>query len=154
MEFVGLFSFWSFDAFLLCRMAEECSSNTQLLRGPMMRKGISPLISPNFKIWWDRGDWVPGAFKLDHKQPFEPLLSQKISNFFTFILGGQFLLPQRANMEKREFIQLQNWMRQRGLSAWCIQTGPFAAFSAHFVLKEFQLFHLHTGRPILITPEG
>ena len=26
----------------------------------------------------------------------------------TFILGGQFLLPQRAKMEKREFIQLQN----------------------------------------------
>ena len=26
----------------------------------------------------------------------------------TFILGGQFLLPQRANMEKREFLQLQN----------------------------------------------
>ena len=41
----------------------------------------------------------------------------RIFNFFTFILGGQFLLPQRANMEKREFIQLQNWMRQRGLGA-------------------------------------
>ena len=97
---------------------------------------------------------MPGTFKLDHLQPFEPLLSWKNFNFFTFILGGQFLLPQRANMEKWEFIQLQNWMRQRGLSAWCIQTGPFAAFSAHFVLEDFQLFHLHTGRTILITPES
>ena len=33
-------------------------------------------------------------------------------------------------MEKREFIQLQNWMRQRGLSAWGIQTEPFATYLA------------------------
>ena len=37
---------------------------------------------------------MPGAFKLDHLQPLEPILSQNIMNFFTFILGGQFLLPQ------------------------------------------------------------
>ena len=62
-----------------------------------------------------------GAFKLDHLQSIEPILCQKIFNFFTFILGGQFLLPQRANNEKRGFIQLQNGMRQRGFSAWAIQ---------------------------------
>ena len=45
-------------------------------------------------------------------------------------------------------------MRQRGLGAWGIQTGPFAVHWAHFVPKDFHLFHLHTGRPILITPEG
>ena len=45
-------------------------------------------------------------------------------------------------------------MRQRVFSAWGIQTGPFAIFEAHFVLKIFQLFHLHYGEPILITPEG
>ena len=28
---------------------------------------------------------------------------------------------------KRELSQLQNWMRQRGFSAWGIQTGPFAS---------------------------
>ena len=84
-----------------------------LCRGPIIRKGISP----NFKIGWDRGIWVPGPFNLDHLRPFEPLLFRKFSNFFTFILGGQFLLPQRANMQKRNFSQLQNWMRQRGLTA-------------------------------------
>ena len=62
-----------------------------------------------------------GKFKLDHLLPFEPILSQKIFNFFSFILGGQFLLPQKANMEKREFIQLQNWMRQRGLGAFTLE---------------------------------
>ena len=44
-------------------------------------------------------------------------------------------------------------MRQRRFSAWGIQTGPFAAHLAHFVPEDFQLFHFHTGRPILITPE-
>ena len=95
-----------------------------------------------------------GAFKLDHLQSIEPILCQKIFIFFTFILGGQFLLPQRANYGKREFFQLQNWMRQRGLGAWGIQTGPFAALCTSHILKLFHLFHLHTGRPILITPEG
>ena len=28
-------------------------------------------------------------------------------------MGGQFLLPQRANSEKREFIELQKWMTER-----------------------------------------
>ena len=37
---------------------------------------------------------VPGALKLDHLQPVKPILFTKFSNFFTFILGGQFLLPQ------------------------------------------------------------
>ena len=37
---------------------------------------------------------------------------------------------------------------------WGIQTGPFAALEATFVLKNFTLFHFHTGEPILITPEG
>ena len=129
---------------------------------------------------------MPGAFKLDHLQPFKPILFRKFSSFFTFILGSPFLLPQRANfgswenfpfpnmddtegfqclgpsnwttcsplspfcskefstfslsyweansyyprgliMGKGKFSQLQNWMRQRGFSAWGIQTGPFAA---------------------------
>ena len=35
-----------------------------------------------------------------------------------------------------------------------IQTKPFAALEAHFVLKILQLIHFHTGEPILITPEG
>ena len=38
-----------------------------------------------------------------------------------------FLLPQRANYEKGEIFQLPIWTRQRGFSAWGIQTGPFAA---------------------------
>ena len=37
------------------------------------------------------------------------------------------------------------WMGLRGFSAWGIQTGPFAALSAHFVLRFFQLFHFLTG---------
>ena len=39
-------------------------------------------------------------------------------------------------------------------NAWAIQTGPFAAHSAHFVVEYFMLFNLHTGEPFLITPEG
>ena len=60
---------------------------------------------------------MPGAFKLDHLHPVEPILFSKFYNFFTFILGGQFLLPQRANNEKREFTQLQKWTRQRACSS-------------------------------------
>ena len=50
---------------------------------------------------------MPGIFKLDHLHPFKPLLFWKFSIIFTFILGGQFLLPQRSNNGKREFIHPQ-----------------------------------------------
>ena len=49
------------------------------------------------KLSCQRRNSVPEPFNLDHLHPFEPLLFQNFSNFFTFILGGQFLLPQRAN---------------------------------------------------------
>ena len=46
---------------------------------------------------------VPGAFKLDHSEQVEPILFWNFSKCFIFILEGQFLLPQSANSEKREF---------------------------------------------------
>ena len=61
--------------------------------------------SSNSRKEWDMGFWVPGAFKLDHLQPLEPILLWQFFNFFTFILGSQFLLPQRANNGKGEFFQ-------------------------------------------------
>ena len=42
----------------------------------------------------ERGIWVPGAFRLDHLQPVEPILFPKISNFYTFILGPFLLTPE------------------------------------------------------------
>ena len=88
-----------------------------MMRGLKVGKGDSS----NYKIGWERGLSVLRSFKLGHLQP---ILFWKIFNFFTFILGGQFLLPQRDNNGKREFIQLQNWMSQRVFSARGIQTGP------------------------------
>ena len=140
---------------------------------------------------------MPGTFKLDHLHSIKPLLSRNFSIFSTFILGGQFLLPQRANngkgdssnpkldetegfqclgpsnwsicillshfcsdnfptfspsywggqfllpqranMQKREFPQLQNWMRQWVLSAWGIHPGPFAALCTFHFLKIFYM---------------
>ena len=77
-------------------------ANSYYPRGPIMGKGNSP----NFKIGWDRWFSVPGPFILDHLHPFKLLLWWTFSNSPTFILGGQFLLPQRANNGKREFTQL------------------------------------------------
>ena len=46
-------------------------ANSYYPRGPITGKGKSS----NLKIGWDRGVSVPGAFKLDHLQPFQPILS-------------------------------------------------------------------------------
>ena len=35
-----------------------------------------------------------------------------------------------------------------------IQIGPFAAIRTNYISQILQLFHFHTGRPILFTPEG
>ena len=56
------------------------------------------------------------TFKLDHLHPFKPLLFRKFSDFFTFILGGQFLLPQRAKNGKRGFIKLKSECTRDGRS--------------------------------------
>ena len=108
--------------YLLCHLTRVLYWDARVW-GSIMRKWSSP----NPKSGWNRGFSTPWAFKLDRLHPFKPLLFSKISNFFTFILGGQFLLPQRANNGKREFIQLQKWMIQRVFSAWGIKTGPCAA---------------------------
>ena len=58
---------------------------------------------------------MPGGFKLDHLQPFKPILFWKIFNFFPFILGSQFLIPQSANNGSWENFPFPIWMRMRGL---------------------------------------
>ena len=72
------------------------------------------------------GFWVPGIFKLDHLQSFKPILIRWFSNFFTFILGSQFLLPQWANNENRGVHQkcsvdhLQSFYTSDfDFSSWC-----------------------------------
>ena len=42
---------------------------------------------------------MPGAFKLHHWHLAYPLLCGKFLNFCHFHTGGQFLLPQRVNLE-------------------------------------------------------
>ena len=73
-------------------------------------------------------------FKLDHLQPFKPLLFWKFSNSFTCILGSPFLLPQRANYEKREILPTSNMDETEGfqclgLSNWtiCSPLSPFCS---------------------------
>ena len=70
-------------------------------------------------------------------------------NFLSFILWGQFLLPQRANNEKGGFIQLQMWMRQGVFCACGIQTGPFAVHWAHLVTENFNFFISFRGQFLL-----
>ena len=76
-----------------------------------------------------------------------PFCSEMFQTFSPSYWGGQFLLPQRANMEKREFPQLQNWMRQWVLSAWGIHPGPFWASLAKIWAKIFDHLDLYTGGP-------
>ena len=98
-------------------------ANSYYPRGLIMEKGNSP----NSQYWWDWGVSVPWAFKLDHVQPFKPILFWTISNFLTFILGANSYYPRGLIMGKGKFLQLPIWMRQRGFSALGIQTGPLAA---------------------------
>ena len=84
-------------------------ANSYYPRGIIMRKKNSP----NSRNGLVRGVSVPWAFKLDHLHPVKPILFSKFYNFFTFILGDQFLLPRRTNNGKREFFQPQKWMRQK-----------------------------------------
>ena len=72
------------------------------------RANIGKRAISQLKNWTRQRVSSAWAFKLGHMHPFKTLLYWNISIFFTFILGGQFLLPQRANNGKGEFSQLQN----------------------------------------------
>ena len=87
--------FFNFFTFIL-------GAHSYYPRGPIMRNGNSS----NFQYGPDRWVSVHLAFKLNNFQPFKPILFPKLFNLFTFILGIPFLLPQRANYEKWEFLQL------------------------------------------------
>ena len=80
--------------------------NPPIINGRSMRRTPIAKTPPN----WSKLDAgkqlqhqfsVPGVSKLGRLQPYQPILYWKFSNFFTFILGGQFLLPQRANKRRR-----------------------------------------------------
>ena len=88
-------------------------------RGLIMGKGNSP----NSQYGWDWGVSVPGAFKLDHLQPVEPILFWNFSNFWLSCPRAHFLYSPG----KWENGTLPAWVGRRGLGAWGIQTGPFAA---------------------------
>ena len=83
--------------------------------------------------------------------PFAPYAAHFISETFpSFSVScwGEIsfsLFFQRANKGEVEFTQLQDWMRQMVFDTRGIQTGPFAAYVAHFVQKRFPLFHSHIG---------
>ena len=98
--------------------------------------------SPNSQYGWDWGVSVPGAFKLDHVQPFKPILFWNFSNFFTFILGSQFLLPQRANNGKREILPTSNIGDSGGFQ--CLGPSNWTTCSplSQFHSEHFQTFSL------------
>ena len=163
MDEAGVFQCLGHSNWTICTpLSPSCSGNFQFVslsyweansyypRGLILREGSFS----NSKTEWDRGISVLGAFKLDHLHPFKPILFLQFTISLSFILGGQFLLSQRANCEKGGKVQLQMWIRQRVLSAWGLQTGPFESLYAHFILANLIFFHLYTERPILITPEG
>ena len=121
-------------------------ANSYYPRGLILRKGNSP----NFRNGWDRGVWVPGAFKLDNLQPVKPLLFPQFSNFFTFILERPILItPERGRLKMGKWKSPNPRERHQFFSAWGIQTGPFAACCS----PNFPTVSLLYWGPILITPE-
>ena len=77
-------------------------ANSYYPRGLIMEKWNSP----NSQYGWDWGVSVPWAFKLDHVQPFKPILFWTFSNFLTFILGANSYYPRGLIMGKGKFFQL------------------------------------------------
>ena len=97
---------------------------------------------------------MPGAFKLDHLQPFKPILFPKFDNFFTFMLVVQFLLPQgerKAENGKRE-ITKNGW--ETGVSVlWAFKLSHLLPVEL-ILLQHISIFMTFIlGLPFLTTPE-
>ena len=102
-------------------------ANSYYPRGLIMRKENSH----NIRNGLDRGVSVPGAFKLDHLHPVEPISFSKFYNFFTFILEANSYYPRGLIMRKGNSPNSRNGL-DAGVS----------------VLGAFNLDHLHPVEPI------
>ena len=98
--------FWNFSNFSLSYRG----AHSYYPRGLIMDKGNSS----NSQYGWDWGVSMSGASKLDHLQPFKPILFWNFSNSFTFILGSPFLLPQKANYGSWENFPFPNMDKTEG----------------------------------------
>ena len=127
----------------------------EMINGKSLGPAKYNLEFSQLQIWPSHSFSVPVVFILKCLQPSQATqrhffyfphihIWKQISNFYYL----------RAKYGKMEFDQLQNLLGQMNINPWDIQTEPFAAHSAPFVLKCFKLFHLHTGELFLITPEG
>ena len=59
---------------------------------------------------WGRGDSLPGAFKLDHFQPSEPILFWNFSNFWLSCWGANSYYPRELIMGVGRISHLPIWM--------------------------------------------
>ena len=75
-------------------------------------------------------------------------------NFFTFILGGQFLLPQRANNREKGINPTLKLDETGGLLCLGHSNWTICSLISHFCPKMFENFPLSYWGPILITPDG
>ena len=122
----------------------------------------------NLKTEWDSGFPVLWAFRLNHLHHFKPNSSWKFSNFFTCILGSQFLLPQKARgpiMGKRILTtpKLNETLgfNRFGHSYWTISTtlSPFHSenfpnfSSSYWGANSYCLRGPIMGKGILTTPK-
>ena len=93
---------------------------------------------------------MPGVIKLVHLQHLEPILLTAFFKFFNFHAGRPIVItPERGRLKMGK----GNSPNLSALGAWGIQVGSFATLRANLVDQIFEIFHFHTGRPILITPE-
>ena len=93
---------------------------------------------------------MPGAFKLDHLQPFAQILFYQILQLFHFHAGRTILItPENGGLEMGKWISPNLGQAEDfeclGHSNWTICT--------NFISQILQLYHFQAGRPILITPE-
>ena len=59
--------------------------------------------------------------------PLNPFCSENFATFSLSYWEANSYYPRGPIIRKGKIIQPPKWMRQRGFSAWGIQTGPFAA---------------------------
>ena len=111
-------------------------------------------ISCQPEMCYTNGVSVPGAFKLDHLQPVEPIVFWNLSKFCTFLMERPILITPERGWLKTGNLKSHNQRVKVGFqclghSNWtiCGQLRQFCCFN-------FPIFSLLYCRPILITPES
>ena len=102
-------------------------------------------ISCQPEMCYTNGVSVPGAFKLDHLQPVEPIVFWNLSKFCTFLMERPILITPERGWLKTGNLKSHNQRVKVGFQCLGHSNWTICGQLSHFCTDFFSISHFYTG---------